>query len=180
MEFYIEKHSLTPVVKQIEEQIRFAVMMRIFRNGDMLPSIRDIEKQTGGHHVQIHKAYLALRRSGLLVLARGKGSVVLTATDSPRSVSENCSKLSQKIIARARHLGLSPTVFARYLSRDAQRHERNAPFIVYVDDHGEMATQTAGEISELRQAPIKGLTFQEFKNRKVEHTKFWSTTSCMR
>src|SRR5512137_1736108 len=96
MEFYIEKHSSTPVIKQIEEQIKFAVMMGIFRNGDTLPSIRDIEKQTGVHHSQIHKAYLSLRRSGLLVLTRGKGSVVSTATDAPRSISEHCFRLSQK------------------------------------------------------------------------------------
>src|SRR5512136_3034074 len=124
MEFYIEKHSSTPVIKQIEEQIKFAVMMGIFRNGDTLPSIRDIEKQTGIHHSQIHKAYLALRRSGLLVLTRGKGSVISTATDSPRSVGENCRKLGQQVTSKARQLGLSPTAFARYLSRHAQENER--------------------------------------------------------
>ncbi|MBN2320192.1 MAG: GntR family transcriptional regulator [Acidobacteria bacterium] len=73
MEFHIEKHSSTPVAKQIEEQIKLGVMMGVFRNGDTLPSIRDIEKQTGVNRSQIHKAYLELRKSGLLVLTRGKG-----------------------------------------------------------------------------------------------------------
>src|SRR5512136_1924035 len=122
MEFYIEKHSSTPVIKQIEEQIKFAVMMGIFRNGDTLPSIRDIEKQTGIHHSQIHKAYLSLRRSGLLVLTRGKGSVISTAAESPRAISDNCLKLSQTITAKARQMGISPTAFARYLSRHAQEN----------------------------------------------------------
>ncbi len=161
MEFYIEKHSSTPAVKQIEEQIKFAVMMGIFRNGDTLPSIRDIEKQTGIHHSQIHKAYLALRRSGLLVLTRGKGSVVSTATDSPRSIGENCRKLSQQVTSRARQMGLSPTAFARYLSRHAQESERHSPFILYIDDHKEIASQTAADISKLWQVPVKGLTYEE-------------------
>jgi GntR family transcriptional regulator len=161
MEFFIEKHSSTPVVKQIEEQIKFAVMMGIFRNGDTLPSIRDIEKQTGIHHSQIHKAYLALRRSGLLVLTRGKGSVVSTATDSPRSIGENCRKLSQQATAKARRLGLSPTAFARYLSRHAQEDERKAPFIFYVDGHEEIAAQTAADIAKLWQVPVQGVTYRE-------------------
>jgi DNA-binding transcriptional regulator YhcF (GntR family) len=163
MEFYIEKHSSTPVVNQIEEQIKFAVMMGIFRNGDTLPSIRDIEKQTGIHHSQIHKAYLALRRSGLLVLTRGKGSVISTSAESPRSISDNCFKLSTQITSRARQMGLSPTAFARYMSRHAQESERKSPFISYVDIHEEMATQAAMEISQLWQVPVKGLTFQELK-----------------
>jgi GntR family transcriptional regulator len=163
MEFFIEKHSSTPAIKQIEEQIRFAVMMGIFRNGDTLPSIRDIEKQTGIHHSQIHKAFLALRRSGLLVLTRGKGSVISTATDSPRSISENCRKVSQKVASRVRQLGISPTAFARYLSRFAQENERKSPFICYVDDHEEIAAQTAAEISQLWQVPVKGITYRELK-----------------
>jgi GntR family transcriptional regulator len=161
MEFYIEKHSSTPAVKQVEEQIRFAVMMGIFRNGDTLPSIRDIEKQTGIHHSQIHKAYLALRRSGLLVLTRGKGSVISTATDSPSSVGENCLKLSRQVTSKARQMGLSPTAFARYLSRHAQEDERKIPFIFYVDEQEEIAAQTAAYISKLWQVPVKGVIYRE-------------------
>jgi DNA-binding transcriptional regulator YhcF (GntR family) len=163
MEFYIEKHSSIPVINQIEEQIKFAVMMGIFRNGDTLPSIRDIEKQTGVHHSQIHKAYLALRRSGLLVLTRGKGSVITTAAESPRFINENCLKLSQKITSRAQQIGISPTAFARYLSRHAQECERKTPFISYLDFEEEIAAKTAAEISQLWQVPVKGLTFQELK-----------------
>ena len=164
MEFYIEKHSSTPIIKQIEEQIKWAVMMGIFRNGDTLPSIRDIEKQTGVHHSQIHKAYLALRQSGLLILTRGKGSVISAATDAPPSVGENCGKLSQQVISRARQLGLSPTAFARYLSRQAQENERSTPFISYADDHEEIAQTTAEQIAQLWQVPVKALTYGELKS----------------
>jgi GntR family transcriptional regulator len=168
MEFYIEKHSTTPVVSQIEEQIKIAVMMGAFRNGDTLPSIRDIEKQTGVNRSQIHKAYLSLRRSGLLVLMRGKGTVVVTATDTPRSFNENCRKLSKKIISRTRQLGISPTAFARYLSRQAQEDERCAPLLMYVDIRGELAEESAVEISQLWQVPVVGMAFQDLKNLKTK------------
>jgi len=163
MEFYIEKHSSTPVINQIEEQIKFAVMMGIFRKGDTLPSIRDIEKQTGIHHSQIHKAFMALKRSGMLEMTRGKGSMIAAATQSGFSISEKCLKLSQKITARARQLGISPTSFARYLSRHAQESERKSPLISYVDIHKEIAVQAATEISQLWQVPGAGITFQELE-----------------
>ena len=163
MKFYIDKNSSAPVASQIQEQIKLAVMMGVFRNGDTLPSIRDIEKQTGINRSQIHKAYLALRRSGLLVLTRGKGTVVATSPDSPRSIEENCRKLSKNIIAKVLQMGLSPTAFARYLSRHAQESEHNAPLILYVDTHSEIAEQTAEEISRLWQVPVHGLSIWDLK-----------------
>jgi GntR family transcriptional regulator len=169
MEFYIDKHSSTPAVNQIQEQIKLAVMMGIFRDGDTLPSIRDIEKQTGIHRNQIHKAYLALRKSGLLVLTRGKGTVVATAVDSPRAIDENCRKLSKSIVSQVRQMGISPTAFARYLSCYAQENEHNAPFIMYVDTHAEFATLTADEISKLWQVPVMGVALRDLKQAIAQH-----------
>ncbi len=169
MEFYIDKNSSTPVASQIQEQIKLAVMMGIFRDRDTLPSIRDIEKQTGINRSQIHKAYLALRKSGLLVLTRGKGTVVATATESPRALDENCRKLSKNVISKVRQMGVSPTAFARYLSRHAQENERKAPFIVYVDTHGEFATHTAEEISHLWQVPVLGVALSDLKAVIARH-----------
>ena len=74
MEFCIEKHSSFSVVTQIQDQIKLAVAMGIFRSGDTLPSIRDIEKQTGINRGQIHRAYVALRQSGLVQI-HGKRAV---------------------------------------------------------------------------------------------------------
>jgi GntR family transcriptional regulator len=166
MEFHIEKHSATPVVKQIEEQIKLAVMMGIIRNGDTLPSIRDIEKQTGINRSQIHKAYQGLRQSGLLVLTRGKGSVVTTATDYPRSLNEDCRTLSKQILSKVRRLGISPTAFARYLSRHAQESERDKPFIIYVDTREEIAALQAADISKLWRVPVIGREYKALKRLK--------------
>jgi GntR family transcriptional regulator len=169
MEFCIDKHSSTPVSNQIQEQIKLAVVMGIFRDGDTLPSIRDIEKQTGINRSQIHKAYLSLRKSGLLVLTRGKGTVIATSADSPRSIDDKCRKLSKSIISKIRQMGVSPTAFARYLSRHAQDQERQAPFILYVDNYEEYAALTADEISKLWQVPILGVAFKDLKRAISGH-----------
>jgi DNA-binding transcriptional regulator YhcF (GntR family) len=163
LEFCIEKNTSTPVVNQIEEQVKIAVMMGILRSGDTLPSIRDIEKQTGINRNQIHKAYVALRRSGLLVLTRGKGSVVTSVAVSPRSISENCRRMSREFVEKVRHSGISPTAFARFFSRYAQENERDLPLISYVDMHEELAKQTADEISQLWQVPVRPVTLQKLR-----------------
>jgi GntR family transcriptional regulator len=163
MEFYVDRNSSIPVANQIQEQIKLAVMMGVFRKGDTLPSIRDIEKQTGINRSQIHKAYLALRKSGLLVLTRGKGSIVAAATESPHGIDENCRNISKKVISRVRQMGMSPTAFARYLSRSAQESERTTPFIYYVDTQPGIAEETAQEISKLWQVPVSGLALRDLK-----------------
>jgi GntR family transcriptional regulator len=173
MEFYIEKHSSTPIAKQIEEQIKLAVLMGAIRSGDTLPSIRDIERQTGIHRLQIHKAYMALRRSGLLVLhrGRGKGTVVGSSANSQHRINEKCNKLFREMISRARQSGISPIAFARYTSLHAQAHERMAPFICFIALDEEIAEQTAEEISRLWQVPVIGLAIDNIKTIVDTKTK---------
>jgi GntR family transcriptional regulator len=72
MEFQIEKNSPVPAIKQIQEQIKLSIAMGMLKRGDVLPPIREVEKQTGINRGQIHRAYLAMRKSGLLSPAPGK------------------------------------------------------------------------------------------------------------
>ena len=171
MEFYIEKHSSGSVIRQIQEQIKVALSMGVLRRGDTLPSIRDVEKQTGINRGLIHKAYLDLRKSGLLTLARGKGTVVCTDVPSPPPLTDKCRQLSINIVSEARRAGISPTAFARYLSRHAQENERNAPFIAYVDASKEDAMEKAELISQAWQVPVVNLTIKELKNDASDNSK---------
>jgi len=71
--------------------------------------------------------------------------------------------LSRDVIKRIRGIGVSPTVFARYLSRNAQDNERKAPFIAYVDPDKEIALQRAEQVSRMWQVSVSGLTVEELK-----------------
>jgi DNA-binding transcriptional regulator YhcF (GntR family) len=144
--------------------------MGIFRSGDTLPSIRDVEKQTGINRSHIHKAYLALRQAGLLVSSRGKRNVVVATAESSRALHENCRKLSHAIILEARRMGLSPIAFARYLSRFAQEQESANPFLVYVDAHEEFAAQTAEAIAQLWHVPVVGVAYKNLKSLLRKHS----------
>ncbi len=161
VEIYIEKHSS---VAQIEEQIKLAVAMGALKNGDRLPSIREVEKQTGVNRGKIHRAYLSLKQSGLLVLTGRRGAVIATPVRSDRSMNQKCWRLSKSTLQKARQFGVPPTVFARYLSRQAQEAERGDPFIAFVDDVKEVAKQRAEEIARLWQVPVIGMTVRQLKD----------------
>jgi len=160
VEFFLEKHSS---VAQIEEQIKLAVAMGVFRDGDRLPSIREIEKQTGVNRGKIHRAYISLGRSGLLVLTGRRGAVIAAPALSARSTNQKCLRLSKNTIRKARQYGIPPIVFARYLTSQAQEIERSEPFIAFVDDVKEVAERRAEEIARLWKVPVFGMTVQQLK-----------------
>jgi DNA-binding transcriptional regulator YhcF (GntR family) len=163
VQFHIEAHSSLPAIAQIEEQIKLAVAMGVLRTGDRLPSIRDVEKQTGVNRGKIYRAYLSLRKSGLLVLTRGRGAEVAAPAFSANSTNQKCMRLSKDTIQKARQYGIPPIVFARYLSQQAQEAEHKEPFIAFIDDVKEVAERRAAEISNLWQVPVIALTVPRLK-----------------
>ncbi len=145
--------------------------MGTIKSGDTLPSIRDIEKQTGIHRLQIHKSYMALKQTGLLVLTRGKGTVVGNAVASPHRMNDKSRKLTRELISKVRQSGISPTAFARYMRWYAQENERTMPFISYVDLNQKFAERTAAKISQLWQVPVMGIAFRNIKSTVAKNTK---------
>ncbi len=173
MEFIIERHGFVPVIQQIQEQVKLAVWMGTIRSGDSLPSIREVEKKTGVNRAQVYRAYKALEQSGVLVLkrGRGKGAIVSTATASPDSINSKCRLLTENLDAKVRRLGVSPTAYARYLSRQMQELERRVPFIAYVDPQKTFALNKAAELSQLWQVPVIGLTIPELESAARKGTQ---------
>ena len=60
-------------------------------------------------------------------------------------------------------MGISPTAFAKYLSRHAHKSERENPFILYADIQEDIAVQQAAEISKLWRVPISSISFKDLK-----------------
>jgi DNA-binding transcriptional regulator YhcF (GntR family) len=173
MEFFIADYNPDSAVKQIQEQVRLAVWMGTVRNGDILPSIREVEKKTGVNHAQVYRAYKALSQSGLLIMTRGrgKGAVVSAGAASPDLIHKKCRTLTRNLVTRVRQLGLSPTAYARYISRHMQEQESQAPLIAYVDPVKTIAMSRAEEVSKLWQVPVIGLTIRELKSAARKGTQ---------
>jgi GntR family transcriptional regulator len=173
VEYLIDRNAFVPVIQQIQEQVKLAVWMGTIRSGDSLPSIREVEKKTGVNRAQVYRAYKALEKSGLLTLkrGRGKGAVVSPAAASPASINAKCRKLTDNLAVKLRRLGISPTAYARYLSRQMQELERRFPFIAYVDPLKPFALGKAAELSQLWQVPVIGLTVPELQSAARKGTQ---------
>jgi GntR family transcriptional regulator len=171
MEFWVDKLSPVPVIKQIQEQIKLAIAMGVLKSGDILPSIREVEKQTGINRGQIHRAFLALQPSGLLSPAPGKRIAVAVSAAAPDSINRKCQELSKDIIKQIRRIGVSPIAFARYLGQSIQEEERRFPFIAYVDPDKETALRRAEQVSHLWHAPIIALSVDEYKLALTQGSK---------
>ncbi len=171
IEFQIKENSPTPVIKQIQEQIKLSISMGMLKRGDILPSIREVEKQTGINRGKIHRAFLALQKSGLLSPVPGRRTSVAISVAAPASVNKKCQQLNKEIIQRIRRIGVSPVAYARYLGRGAQEDERKFPFIAYVDWEKSTAVRRAEQTSQRWQASVVGLSVDEFKLALARGTK---------
>ena len=161
--FQIETNGPVPVIKQIQEQIKLSIAMGVLKRGDVLPSIREVEKQTGVNRGQIHRAYLALRQSGLISPISGKRIAVAISAAAPDQINKKCQELSRDMAKHVRRIGVSPSAFARYLSRSMRESERKVPFIAYIDPDKERAIRRAEQVSGLWNVPVIGLSIEEFK-----------------
>lgn len=88
MNIKIDKKRKSPIYKQIVESIKKAIENNELKEGDKLPSARDLAEQLGITAPTVTRAYLALEDEGILYSRQGKGTFV-TAPPSRESESSN-------------------------------------------------------------------------------------------
>jgi GntR family transcriptional regulator len=73
LDFIYQENSPISANVQIKEQIKIALLLGNLRPGEMLPSIRDLEKELGINRNVIGKAYQELEEDGILKMIQGVG-----------------------------------------------------------------------------------------------------------
>jgi DNA-binding transcriptional regulator YhcF (GntR family) len=164
IDFFVGDTSGLPVVAQLQEQVRLALLVGQLRPGDTLPSIRDVAAQIGVNRGVVHKAYTALQKAGILTLRRGKGVLVDKELHYNHAGNDRkAQKLADEILMKLRTKCLCPSAFTRYLSQRARAEEDKFPFIIYADITKQQALERAHRISGIWQVHIEGLSFQELE-----------------
>ena len=163
MRFYIEHHSSTPYHAQISDQIKVALLVGWIRPGDMLPSIRDLERETGISRNIIRRAYVELEQKGILKLTHGKGVRVVADLKYPSDSGyvKRCVKLCGETLVRGQRLGLLGSSFARLLYQMALQEECLAQCLYYVDMIPSLAEERAQQLSSSWMVTIKGITVED-------------------
>ncbi len=74
--FDIDLQSRVPIYEQLYKKIVELVMNHVLKQGDQLPSVREMAKNLGVNPNTISKAYNELERDGVIFSLAGRGSFV--------------------------------------------------------------------------------------------------------
>ncbi len=103
---HISPGSELPIYRQIMRQITDAIATGLLRNGEKVPSHRDLAESLVISPLTVKKAYEELEREGLLQTLRGRGTFV-NVTATSRDVERQRERLRSDVrrLLSAAHLG---------------------------------------------------------------------------
>jgi GntR family transcriptional regulator len=168
MEFVFQENSPLTAHTQIKEQIKVALMLGNLRPGEILPSIRDLEKDLGISRSIVRKAYLELEEHGILKLIQGKGVMVNKNLRyrEDRQFLDNCEKLVQVTRRSCLAKGFVFSSFAKYLYQKAIEFDKESPPLIYIDVDQAVAEERAAEVSHILEVLVVGMAVDRLKISK--------------
>ena len=113
----IEPGSGVPISRQIADQVRAQCASGVLAPGDRLPSIRELARELAVNQNTILRVYERLTGEGLLERRHGDGTYV----------SKLLRAAADRLVLRARLLGMGPEELRQLLDNAAARAERHTP-----------------------------------------------------
>ena len=77
MRIIIKNTSKVPIYEQIEEQIKESILCDELKEGELLPSIRQLAKDLKISVITTTRAYAELEQEGFIAVQQGRGCFVL-------------------------------------------------------------------------------------------------------
>jgi len=125
--FEINATSGVPIYRQIVDQVHALVAGELLREGDLLPSVRQVASNASVNPMTVSKAYSRLETEGVVRRVRGLGMQILPPSQNG-SVEERKQQFRATIepaLHRARQLGLNQKQIREVISTllQDQQHE---------------------------------------------------------
>ena len=110
MWFNIDLRSPMPIYDQIKRGIRDAILKEKIKEGETLPSIREMASEIRVNPNTVARAYRELEMEGIIMARQGIGYIVLEGTDSVReTILQNLEKQFREPLIRLRKSGVKLT-----------------------------------------------------------------------
>ena len=107
IQFSLDARSGVSPYLQVVQQVRQAMRLGLLREGDQLPTVKDVVASLAINPNTVLKAYRELERDGLVAARPGVGTFVTrTLTDSSRAAHEPLRRDLVRWLTRARRAGL--------------------------------------------------------------------------
>lgn len=98
-----------PIYRQLHERILALILKGTLKEGEAIPSVRQVASEYQINHLTVAKAYQELVDSGLVEKRRGLGMFVLPGAQAKAIATERGKFLKQELpqfVARAQQLGI--------------------------------------------------------------------------
>ena len=102
----IDFNSDEAIYVQLQNQIIIGIAMNMIREGDSLPSVRQLANTVGINMHTVNKAYSILKQEGFIRLDRRKGAVIAIDMDKARDLLDMREQL-RVLLARGRCKNIS-------------------------------------------------------------------------
>ncbi len=86
MYWQIDFNSEEALYMQLHNQIIIGIATEVYREGDALPSVRQLAEEIGINMHTVNKAYNVLRQEGFVKVDRRKGAVIAIDIDKIRAL----------------------------------------------------------------------------------------------
>ena len=107
IQFSLDARSGVSPYLQVVQQVRQAMRLGLLREGDQLPTVKDVVASLAINPNTVLKAYRELERDGLVVTRQGVGTFVTrTLTDASLAAHEPLRRDLVRWLTRARRAGL--------------------------------------------------------------------------
>jgi GntR family transcriptional regulator len=107
IEFHLDGRSGVSPYLQIVQQVRNALRLGLLRQGDQLPTVKDVVAQLAINPNTVLKAYRELEHDGLVAARPGVGTFVTkTLTDNTLAAHGPLRQDLRRWLAKARQAGL--------------------------------------------------------------------------
>jgi len=107
IEFHLDTHSGVSPYLQVVQQVRRALRLGLLREGDQLPTVKDVVARLAINPNTVLKAYRELELSGLVAARAGIGTFVIkTLSDDSIAAHGPLRQDLQRWLAKARRAGL--------------------------------------------------------------------------
>ena len=110
MKLIISSLSGQPIYRQIEDQIRSAILTGDLQAGEGLPSLRHLSRELRVSVLTVTRAYTELAQEGLVENIQGKGTFVADSGDKVmrQHLEDRVQSLLGEAVDTARRAGMEP------------------------------------------------------------------------
>ncbi|MEI7832279.1 MAG: GntR family transcriptional regulator [bacterium] len=118
MRFDVDITSATPIYAQLVAQVKRALATGALREGEQMPSLRELAAQLRVNPLTVARGYRELEQLGIIITERGRGSYV-GAQAQVQSEQYRCEAVEQAIdnlLQEAHRLGVSASAVQELLA----------------------------------------------------------------